>query len=232
MRRQAERRPPNHTEPGKRRSRWWVVVAFAVLAPALAQAARITATVTDEAGKPLPDAVVTIVAGPGRPIPIPALGSSRIAVATIDQKAETFVPSVVVIRTGGSVTFRNSDQIRHHVYSFADIHPFEMVQGPGESSQPMLFDKPGAAAIGCNIHDHMTAYVLVTDAPWAMVTDGSGTAVISDLPAGNFVATVWHPRIRPKAEPPTVAFTLDTGDSNVAISLSVLPPRRPRAHNY
>lgn len=195
-----------------------------------APAATVTAMVTDELGRPLPDAVVMVT--PEAATPAPPLLGSRIAAATIDQRDETFVPFVVVIRTGGTVTFRNSDPIRHHVYSFSPIRRFEMVEAPGETSPPIRFDQPGSAAIGCNIHDHMTAYIHVTDAPWAMVTDANGRAVISEVPAGRFVATVWHPRIRPRAEPPAVPLVLATQNSTLAVTLPVLPPRRVRASDY
>ncbi len=203
--------------------------------PLLAQlstgrAATITATVTDDAGKPLPDAVVMITPLPGTAAP--PLQGSAIATATIDQKDETFTPSVVVIRTGGTVVFKNSDNIRHHVYSFAVTRRFEMVQAPGESSPPVRFDQPGPVAIGCNIHDHMSAHVHVTDAPWAMVTDAHGLAVISNVPAGRFVATVWHPRLRPRAEAPSQTLALANENSSLAVTIPVMPPKRPRARDY
>lgn len=78
-------------------------------------AATITVTVTDDAGRLLPDAVVMITPEAGTPAPPPARG--RLASATINQKDEMFAPFVVVIRTRGSVTFHDSDQIRHHVCS-------------------------------------------------------------------------------------------------------------------
>lgn len=193
-------------------------------------AATITATVTDDHGRLLPDAVVMIMPDAGTPTP--PLAGSRIAAATIDQKDETFVPFVVVIRTGGTVTFRNSDPIRHHVYSFSPIRQFEMVEAPGEMSQPIRFDHPGSAAIGCNIHDQMIAYIYVTDAPWAMVTGTDGRAVINDVPVGHYTATVWHPRLRPRAEPPAVPVVLVTENSTLAVTLPVLPPRRVRGSEY
>ena len=195
-----------------------------------ASAATVTATVTDDHGRLLPDAVVMLTPEAGTPPP--PLEGSPIATATIDQKDETFVPFVVVIRTGGTVTFHNADQIRHHVYSFAPIRRFEMVQAPGETSPPIRFDQPGSAAIGCNIHDHMTAYIHVTDAPWAMVTDANGRAVIAGVPAGRFVATVWHPRLRPSTAPPAVPLVLATQNSTLDVTLPVLPPRRARTSDY
>jgi plastocyanin len=191
-------------------------------------AASIVATVTDEAGKKLADAVVLV-----RPLPgtaIPPADRTRLATATIDQVNEMFVPTVVVLGVGGSVTFHNGDQTRHHVYSFAPIRQFEMVENPGDT-EAVRFDTAGSAAIGCNIHDQMVAYVYVTDAPWAAVTDQDGRATIADLPAGGFTATVWHPRLRPSAAPPIETIQLATATTTLSISLPVVPPRRRRSVN-
>jgi plastocyanin len=193
-------------------------------------AATITATVTDEQGRPLPDAVVMIAPGAGQPPP-PSAGR-QITSATIEQRDETFIPMVVVIHTGGSVIFRNSDRIRHHVYSFSPIHQFEFVQPPGDVSPPIRFDRPGEAALGCNIHDQMIAYVYVTDSPWASVTTAAGQATIAEVPPGNYTATVWHPRLKPRSEPAATAVFLATDNSALSVTLPVLPPRRARGSGY
>jgi plastocyanin len=207
-----------------------VLLLTALARSSIALAATITATVTDDQGRSLPNAVVTV--SPEAGVPPPPLAGSPLATATVDQKDETFVPFVVVVRAGGSVTFRNSDPIRHHVYSFAPIRRFEMVQAPGETSPPVIFDKPGSVAIGCNIHDHMIAYVHVTDAPWAKVTDADGRAVLSGIPAGRYLVTLWHPRLKPRVEPPVVPVNLATQNSSLSVTLPVLPPRRPRSSDY
>ena len=200
-----------------------------VLGAIPAVAASVVATVLDETGRPLADAVVTIVARAGTVVPA---DPNRLARAEVDQKNETFVPSVVPLRPGGQVVFHNSDSIRHHVYSFSPLHPFEMVQAAGEMSSPMLFDKPGVVAIGCNIHDQMAAYVYVTEAPFAAATDSAGKAVIADVPVGNFVATFWHPRLRAGTVPPERAFEIGASDSSFSVTLSVAPARRARPRDY
>ncbi len=201
-----------------------ITVAAVTAGPLPGRAAAIVATVTDEAGRPLPDAVVSLVAnGNTRIAP-----SSSLASAEIDQSDEVFVPAVVVIQRGGSVIFRNSDRTRHHIYSFSSIRPFEFVQKPDDLTPAVGFGVSGVAAIGCNIHDFMAAYVYVTDAPRAAVTDDKGKVEITDLPAGLFTATVWHPRLRPKAIPPSQPVTLESSSTTLAITISVLPPRRAR----
>jgi plastocyanin len=207
-----------------------LLAALALMWPVAARSATINATVTDDKGRPVLDAVVMITPEPGTPAPRPM--DSRLATAWIDQTDEAFVPSVVVIRPGGTVVIRNNDSIRHHVYSFSPLNRFEFVQLPGATSQPIVFPQAGAVAIGCNIHDQMAAHVLVTTAPWGVVTNAEGKAVIDAVPAGRFVATVWHPRLRPGVDPPTLKLELATDQSTLSVTIPVLPPRRIRARDY
>ena len=47
------------------------------------------------------------------------------------------------------------------------------------------------AALGCNIHDRMSAHVVVVDTPTFARTDDKGQASF-DLPAGEHTAKAWH----------------------------------------
>lgn len=47
----------------------------------------------------------------------------------------------------------------------------------------MVFDKPGVVALGCNIHDRMSAYVVVVDTPhFALTGKAAGRAELPGLP--------------------------------------------------
>ncbi len=163
------------------------VVLVLLTAPAAAATLRIA--ITDAGGKPVPNAVVTMT-------PEDASMPSRVpATARIDQRNETFVPEVVVVRQGGDVRFANSDPTMHQVYSFSAIKQFALEVDKGEASEPVSFDKSGIAAIGCNIHDKMLAHVVVTDAPLAVVTDANGRAEIRDVPNGRYRAVVWQKQL-------------------------------------
>ncbi|KGQ20313.1 hypothetical protein LF41_849 [Lysobacter dokdonensis DS-58] len=154
----------------------------------LATAASLSVQVTDRAGKPVADAVVTVLGAGPRYVPV-----TRV----VDQKQLMFLPYVEVFHPGDSVVFRNSDGTRHHVYSFSPIKPFELVVESKARSTPLLLDKTGVVAVGCNIHDGMISYLYVTDAPYAARTDASGRVSFEDLPAGAFDVRVWQPRLPP-----------------------------------
>ncbi len=95
--------------------------------------------------------------------------------ATLDQVDKTFVPGLLPIVVGTKVRFPNHDQIQHHVYSFSRTKTFELPLYKGEDAAPVLFDKVGVVKVGCNIHDWMSAIILVLPTPWFARTGADGT---------------------------------------------------------
>jgi len=175
----------------------WLAVPAMLLALALALAlspaavaATLAVTVSDQGGRPVADAVVTLVA-PGDAL------TSASTTHVIDQLNLTFMPYVDVLRPGDSVVFHNSDGTQHHVYSFSPVKAFEFVVAPGTKSAPLVLDKPGIVAVGCNIHDGMISYLYVTESPRAARTDARGRVSFDGLPAGRYDVRVWQPRLPP-----------------------------------
>jgi plastocyanin len=118
----------------------------------------------------------------------PAAGAPR---AVIDQVDRAFTPHVSVLRTGTSVSFPNHDNIRHSVYSYSKARSFTLRLYAGQPANPVVFDRPGVVALGCNIHDSMLAWVLVVDTPWTARSDGEGVARLAGLPAGRYRLRTW-----------------------------------------
>ena len=155
-----------------------------------AQTAEIAASVTDQQGRPVADAVLVAVPVDGnmRPPQRPRDGS-------IDQVDKEFFPRVTVVPVGASVTFPNHDDVRHQVYSFSPAKRFELPLYAGVPAQPVVFDKPGVVVLGCNIHDWMVGYVYVSESPFFAKTGKDGKAVLAELPARAYVLRVWHPQL-------------------------------------
>ena len=199
---------------------------FGVLAwfATAAGAAEIEVRVTDSRGQPVADAVVTLVGKRGEAAAVRAPAATR----TVDQRNLAFAPYVEVFRPGDQVVYRNSDRIRHHVYSFSPLKPFEFVLPPGGDSAAMKLERPGVVAVGCNIHDGMVNYLYVSDAPWIARTDGRGVVAFRDLPAGAYDVRVWQPRLPPR-RPDLVqsGVALRAGEKrSVAFPLVLLPDSR------
>ena len=193
-------------------------------------AAGLDIVVVDQKGAPAASAVVML--RPEKEIDTAAVPASKATTTIIDQVDETFVPFVTAIRTGESVEFRNSERVRHHVYSFSKLKPFELENDPGELSAPVRFDEPGVVALGCNIHDDMLAFVFVASSPWAAVVGADGRTRFDELPAGSYVAEVWHPRLKPGSGPPVEKVAIGAGRTEVSFSLRLSDQKRQRGHQH
>jgi len=209
--------------------RWFrfaTAVAGMCLSSAPAYAAGVGVRISDTRGHAVADAVVTIAPQSGASVAPAPPAATRV----IDQKNETFIPYIEVFRPGDKVVFRNSDNTRHHAYSFAPAGQFEFVLAPGESSAPLQLDKLGVIAVGCNIHDQMITYLYVTDTPLVAHSGGDGIAQLSNLPKGDYAVRVWHPQLRPGAGADLQRLTITDASElrDLEFTLSLLPdPRLP-----
>jgi plastocyanin len=201
----------------------WLLVMGWVLAATAGQvvAGELVVQVVDAQARPVGDAVVTVIAQTPA-----AVAAQPSMLRYVDQRNETFIPYVQVLQPGDRVVFRNSDHTRHHVYSFSPSKTFEFMLRPGDSSPALAFGQTGIVAVGCNIHDHMIAYLVVSATP-ARVTGVQGRAVFDALPPGGYTIQVWHPQLRPGSALAS-ATTMLTGAATRTLhfSLSLLPDPR------
>lgn len=188
----------------------------------------VTVSVRGPNGAPVADAVVTIRLA-GRATPAAAGGGSY----TVDQKNIQFHPFVLVVPVGSNVSFPNLDPVRHHVYSFSPAKRFELKLYAREQNRSVRFDKAGVVALGCNIHDQMTAFIDVVDTPWAAKTDGAGNVTLSGVPAGQVVVTVWHPYLRAPGNQVTKQIAVGGGGARESFSVTLRsPPRMTGSMHY
>ena len=154
------------------------------------EAASLSVSVSDPAGKPVEGAVVFLEAT-GRQ-PAPAFAQTTWVMDQIDKR---FVPRVLVVPVGASVRFPNSDNIQHHVYSFADALRFELPLYAGTPAEPVRFPQAGVVTLGCNIHDWMRGYIVVVPTALFALTGADGIARIETVPAGPWRVMGWHPDV-------------------------------------
>jgi plastocyanin len=165
-------------------------------------AATVGVRVQDGKGRPVVDAVVYAVQE-GRP------ATSARKTAVMDQKNRMFIPHVLPIQTGTLVQFPNSDDVRHHVYSFSPAKPFQLPLYKGTPAKPMLFERAGVVTLGCNIHDQMSAFIVVVDTPFFEKTAATGRATLRDLDAGRYTLRIWYPDMRDEPQPQSITVTAD-----------------------
>ncbi|WP_245213213.1 methylamine utilization protein [Rhizobacter sp. AJA081-3] len=191
-----------------------LALLLAAAAP-LVQAAPLSVTVTDAAGKPLADAVVMLEPATGK-APVKPLPDVEIS-----QAKRQFNPRVTLITVGTRVAFPNFDTVRHHVYSFSQAKTFELKLYAGVPAAPIVFDKPGLAVLGCNIHDRMAAWVVVADTPWFARTAADGTARIDGAPAGAYRLAAWHPGLPANSAPVVQNLLIGSSEQRETVQLAV-----------
>ena len=180
---------------------------------AIAHAANVNVVVSDAAGNPLADAVV-MIEPVGAHLPVRPMANAQIA-----QHDLQFSPAVSVVTVGTPVLFPNQDTVRHHVYSYSAAKTFQIKLYAGVPHTPVVFDKPGVAVLGCNIHDSMIAWVVVTDTPLFARSAAGGQARVADVPAGNYQLHVWHSSLGESVPPQLVPLTVGAADVDQRVKL-------------
>ena len=149
--------------------------------------------------------------------------------ATMDQSRLVFVPHVLAVPVGATVTFLNSDNEQHNVY-FLDDRTGETLDigtwGPGVSVDH-TFTTPGTVITLCKLHLEMAAYVVVSPSPWFTQVafesaDAPATFHIRDVPPGGYELSVWHKKLKQKGGPIQIA--VESG-SDVEVDIVVTKAR-------
>lgn len=202
-------------------------VTACTLLPAMASllgAAELRVTVLPPQGAPLAGVIVDVV--PQSPQP----AARTAARAIMDQRQMMFVPDTLVIRTGTTVEFPNSDNVRHQVYSFSPPKNFQLSLYDSKQHAAVQFDKPGLVSVGCNIHDAMIGYIYVTDSPWFGMTGADGALLLRNLPAGRYTVKVWHSRIKDKPE--SLSQSVELGGESASVTIRLTQAFKPAQHNH
>lgn len=164
----------------------------------------LTVSVRGAGARPVRDAVVTVHPASGLP-----RGPIRFAwPLRVEQQNVQFQPYVLIVPVGGTVSFPNLDRVRHQVYSFSRGNRFELPLYSRGEAPTRTFSTVGVAALGCNIHDQMLAYIKVVDTPWAAKTDASGNLTLRGIPAGAATLRVWHPTLAGRGNEISQAITV------------------------
>jgi plastocyanin len=109
-----------------------------------------------------------------------------------DQKSCVFVPHVIAVFKGSTITVLNSDSVGHNVNIRLSSNGSNFAVQPSASVQQTLKlpeTRPGDVV--CDIHPWMKAWWLVSPSPYFAVTDADGNYEIKNVPAGEQKVVVW-----------------------------------------
>jgi plastocyanin len=123
--------------------------------------------------------------------PLGAFDQSVAPPGSLDQRNEAFFPYVLAVRAGALVHFPNRDRTYHNVFSFSKVKRFDLGRYPQGQTRSVRFDKPGVIRVFCDIHAHMSAFILVFAHPFFATTDNDGRYKISGVPPGRYSVSVW-----------------------------------------
>ncbi len=123
--------------------------------------------------------------------PISAFDDAGRPEASLDQRNEAFFPYVLAVQVGTTVSFPNDDRTYHNVFSFSKAKRFDLGRYPRGESRSVRFDRPGVVRVFCDIHAHMSAFILVLSHPFFATTDPDGRFRIPSVPAGAYTIAVW-----------------------------------------
>ena len=170
-------------------------------------------TVTGKVNTAIPkyaaDAVVYLVGVKGPVVP---------QHASVDQKSLVFVPHVTAVPVGSTVDFKNSDKVNHNIFSASAAKKFNLgTYNPGMSKN-VLFDKPGAVNLLCNVHSEMSAWVVVTENQYAAVTGKDGSFTIKNVPVGTYEITAWSEKLKPQGK--TMVTVAEGKTSDITLKLA------------
>jgi plastocyanin len=112
--------------------------------------------------------------------------------AQVAQKNIAFAPDLLPILVGTAVEFPNMDETYHNVFSYSKTKRFDLGRyRKDEKPTTVVFDKPGAVTIHCEIHERMRGTILVLETSHFQKTDTAGRYRLEHLPAGNYVLKAW-----------------------------------------
>ena len=139
--------------------------------------------------------------------------------ARMDQRNESFVPHVLAIVAGTTVDFPNDDRTYHNVFSLSKAKSFDLGRYATGKSKSVRFDHPGIVRVFCDIHSHMSAFILVFAHRYFAVTDDDGRYRLENVPPGTYTLTVWNETIRGDGPRRTVTIPEGGGDVDADFTL-------------
>jgi hypothetical protein len=137
-----------------------------------------------------------------------------------------------VVPIGSTLVVRNRDDEAHTIHGRRGADTlFNIASVPSGAETRVRLDRAGVVRIGCDLHDEMHAFVLVSRAAHSAVTDRDGRFHIEDLQPGRHRLRIWYddrgPLTKATGEPGRQAAEVEAGFDAAPVTLEL--PRLPAA---
>ena len=106
-------------------------------------------------------------------------------------RSKAFLPHVLAVPAGSTVTFPNEDPITHNLFSLTPGNTFDLGLYRKGSGKTHKFEAPGVVNVYCNVHPTMSAVVHVMSTPYYGFADANGDYSF-DVPPGKYRLTAWN----------------------------------------
>ncbi|MFT7623096.1 MAG: hypothetical protein ACI9WU_002273 [Myxococcota bacterium] len=119
---------------------------------------------------------------------------------TVDNAKCIFVPRFSIGKLGAEMVTKNSDPVLHNTHLYLmkgeKAKNLKNIALPNQGQTiPFKMKKPGLMDVRCDAHEWMQGWVWVSSHPYASVTDASGAFTMTDVPAGEYTAKIWHEKL-------------------------------------
>jgi plastocyanin len=142
----------------------------------------------------------------------------------IEQRGREFLPSLVAVSVGSTISFPNFDTVFHNVFSTSPLGAFDLGLYKAGEAREFTFTKEGIVRLGCNLHANMSAYIAVVSAPAYVVTDEKGNFAFRRVVPGKYKMRAWS--IKSKA-PVVQDVTIKAGKNELSVGVAADAPAGP-----
>jgi plastocyanin len=147
----------------------------------------------------------------------------------VEQRGREFLPSLVAVPVGSTVSFPNFDSVFHNVFSTSPLASFDLGLYKAGEAREFKFEKEGFVRLGCNLHANMSAYVAVVAAPAYTVTDDKGNFKFTRVIPGRYKLRAWSVK---SSAPITQDITIKPGKNTFSVGVSADAPAGPPADKF
>ena len=145
----------------------------------------------------------------------------------VKQVGKKFIPDLIAVTAGGTVSFPNGDPFLHNVFSPTSDRTFDLGSYKQGDTRTRTFPRTGVVDVYCNIHPEMSATVVVLPNTHFAFADATGHYQIDHVPAGTWTLFAFSRR---SAQPVSQSFTIGAQGGDVELNLKLDEIKRDFTH--